>query len=202
MLLLKLRMVSHLIMFCVQSHKESKENSIRMMKELNTVLAVRNVEKQRKREVRERKKHGGLLQPRIPPGNLSQLPPINQKVLNNQELQKTVATGTSIQEPFMAKEAAAEHQSANRNFDKILESSTASELSSKEAGKGLGHKFHEGELHFMNRLSGDSSAFSSSAIAQAAAAFALTSGRAKREEMFHDDQDSCSTPSEDEADKS
>ena len=155
-----------------------------MIRELNSVLAVRNIEKQRKREIRERKKQqGGLLSPS------------DASVSHNSW--HSADRVTKIQEMTTAdshESGAMESQIAKS--DGIESKSMLPMENQLSSGETMESKF---ELPFdlpsrEERL--DNSVLSSSAIAQAVAAIALKAGRANKEELFHDDQDSNSTTSE------
>ena len=158
-----------------------------MMNELNSVLAVRNDEKQRRRELRQRKKHGQVASREVesknislprskPDGNGSLLPSIQEVgvVTNNS---KELATPTAA-------------------------ASTEDELVKQEMTQNIKNETQEKIESSFSLLpsSGDqltSSSMATAAIAQAVAAAALKAGRLGKEEMFYD-EDSCSSPSEEE----
>ena len=171
-----------------------------MLKELNSVLAVRNVEKQRRRELRERKKQGG------PTGatlvSHSQ-PPADQEMTNNIQ-EKPVAMGCS-QDPGVPvqEEVAPIIQIAEGDLKgkALVDDEQPSPEKSVEGLENESHKF-DLPLNLPSREEQWGNAvLNSSAIAQAVAAIALRTGRANEEEFFHDDQDSSSTTSEAEADQ-
>ena len=171
-----------------------------MLKELNSVLAVRNVEKQRKRELRERKRQGGLLSSTDASVSHIQPPPDHKMP----KFEKPVAMGSS-QESGILEVAAAETQIIGNGLESearlmLIESKLPPEKS-VEGFNNESHKF-DLPLNLSSREEqlGDS-ALHSSAIAQAVAAIALRAGRANKEELFHDDQDSSSTTSEAETDQ-
>ena len=171
-----------------------------MMKELNSVLAVRNVEKQRKKELRERRKQGGSHSPNDASVNSSQ-PPDEQKMPKILEI--TVAMNSS-EEAGILKPTAMENQLAREDGIECPILPQESELSPKETKESIDHEPHKYELPFhpsSREQQLENSTLTSSAIAQAVAAIALRAGRANKEELFHDDQDSSCTSSEDEIDQ-
>ena len=187
----------------LQNQKESKENSICMLKELNSVLAVRNVEKQRKRELRERKKQGGLLSSTDALVSHSQ-PSADQEMPKFNIQEKPVAMGSS-QGSSILEEATTETQTVEDGLEsKACLVPIDSKLSPEKSVEGFDNESHKFDLP-LNLSSreeqlGDS-ALHSSAIAQAVAAIALRAGRANKEELFHDEQDWSSTTSEAETDQ-
>ena len=171
----------------MQSQRESKENSISVLKELNSVLAVRNVEKQRKRELRERKKQGGLL---------------SATGCNIQEKSSPSSRAHGILEEVARETKILEGDIENRDHPVLTEG----KLSPENSVEGFDNKYHrfvlpkdtasrDGE----GRMGDNPAALDSSAIAQAVAAIALRAGRANKEELFHDDQDSIASSSTSEA---
>ena len=149
-----------------------------MLKELNSVLAVRNVEKQRKRELRERKKQGGLLS----------------------------ATGCNIQEKRMSPSSRAhgileEEARETEIVEGDLENTVPTE--GKLSPENKSHRFdlpvNIASRDREERFGDNPAALDSSSIAQAVAAIALRAGRASKEELFHDDQDSIASSSTSEA---
>jgi hypothetical protein len=171
----------------LQSQRESKENSICVLKELNSVLAVRNVEKQRKRELRERKKQDGLL--------------------SAAECEKPVAMGHSGKAPGIL-EVAREAEIVEVDLEsRDHPIPTEGTLSPEKSVEGFDDNSHGFGLPIINLGSreerlGNPATLDSSAIAQAVAAIALRTGRANKEELFHDDQESsCSSTSEAETDQ-
>ena len=173
-----------------------------MLKELNSVLAVRNVEKQRRRELRERKKQGGSTD--APLVSHSQ-PQADQEVTNNIQ-EKPVAMGCS-QEPGVRvpvqEEVAPIIQIAEGDpKGKALVDDEL--LSPEKSMEGLENESHKFDLPLQlpsREGQWGNTMLNSSAIAQAVAAIALRTGRANKEEFFHDDQDSSSATSEAEADQ-
>ena len=171
-----------------------------MLKELNSVLAVRNVEKQRKRELRERKKQGGLLSSTDASVSHSQ-PSADQEIPKFNIQEKPVAMGSgSSQESGILEEATTEAQLIEDGFESKaclvpMEDKLSPEKSVESFDNGS-HKF-DLPLNLSSREEqlGDL-ALNSSAIAQAVAAIALRAGRVNKEELFHDDQDSSSSTSE------
>ena len=173
-----------------------------MMKELNSVLAVRNVEKQRKKELRERKKQGGSHSPNDASVNSSQ-PPDEQKMPKILEI--TVAMNSS-EEAGILKPTAMENQLAREDGIEcpILPQESELHVSPEETKESIDHEPHKYELPFHLSSSEqqlENSTLTSSAIAQAVAAIALRAGRANKEELFHNDEDSSCTSSEDEIDQ-
>ena len=155
-----------------------------MLKELNSVLAVRNVEKQRKRELRERKKQGGLL---------------SETGCNIEE--KSIAMSPSSRAHGILEEVARETKTVEGDFENrdnpVL---TEGKLSPENSVEGFNNKYHRFDLpkditsrDKEEQLEDNPAALDSSAIAQAVAAIALRAGRANKEELFHDDQDSSSS---------
>ena len=82
-----------------------------MMRELNSVLAVRNVEKQRKRELREKKKQGGALSPNYTSVNHNQ-PPDEQKLSN---ILETASAVNSNEDADRLETSAVERRLADRD---------------------------------------------------------------------------------------
>ena len=152
----------------MQSQKESKENSLCVMKELNSVLAVRNVEKKRKRELREWKKRNHPLTPNE--DSVGEPVQSEHEVPHLPSIQQVgVAMATS--EPDMT-------TAVEKKLELDKETPT-----------------RDSELPFLLLSERELQCSSSSAIAHAVAAVALRKGRADNEEVFND-QDSCSTASE------
>ena len=179
---------NHVIDGFLLRQKESKENSLHMMKELNSVLAVRNVEKQRRREIRERKK-------------LGQSHSLGEASINSAPLCDHSECETlhlpSVQEvsAIVAVPASQEVSVAITSGEELEKHMTAATVENKEVDKDVVESVdcQEAELpHLPLPSSGGQLQFSlsSSAIAQAVAAAALRTGRAGKEEMFYD-QDSC-----------
>ena len=156
-----------------------------MLKELNSVLAVRNVEKQRKRELRERRKQGGLLSAigcNIQEKSIAAMSPSSQA----HGILEEVARETKIVEGDLE----------NRDHPALTEG----KLSPENSVEGFDNKSHRFDLpkdiasrDGEEQLEDTPAALDSSAIAQAVAAIALRAGRANKEELFHDDQDSSSS---------
>ena len=171
--------------FCpLQNQKESQENSLRMMNELNSVLAVRNDEKQRRRELRQRKKHGQVASRKVesknislprsqPDGDGSLLPSIQEVgvVTNNSKESATPTAAASTEDELVKQEMTKNFENETREKIKSLLSSSRDQLTS--------------------------SSMATAAIAQAVAAAALKAGRVGKEEMFYDEH-SCSASSEEE----
>ena len=161
----------------LQSQRESKENSISVLKELNSVLAVRNVEKQRKRELRERKKQGGLL---------------SATGCNIQE--KSIAMSPSSQAHGILEEVARETKIVEGDLENRYNPALIEDkLSPENSVEGFDNKSHRFDLPVNRDREECPVALDSSAIAQAVAAIALRAGRANKEELFHDGQDSSSS---------
>ena len=160
------------------------------MKELNSVLAVRNVEKQRKRELRERKKQGGLL----------------SGTEGNIEEKSIAATSPSSQAHGILEEVAKETKIVEGDLEnRDHPALTEGKLSPEKSLEGFDNKYHRFDLpkdiasRDEAQLRDNPAALDSSAIAQAVAAIALRAGRANKEELFHDDQDSIASSSTSEA---
>ena len=184
-----LHYLSGVATFC---QKESKENSLRMMKELNSVLEVRNVKKQQKRELKQREKLAGHQS--IPPEGAT-LPQCSSQVLP-----QALPTLSQC-------EAVSDHDIA------VIEQSPAKADGGRGRTRGVGVEVdkEEEKLGAKKLDNGDQSedkttshcsreqlsecAPPSAGIAEAVAAAALRAGRTGREEVFHDED---SSPSEEE----
>ena len=151
-----------------------------MLKELNSVLAVRNVEKQRKRELRERKKQGGLL---------------SATGCNIQE--KPIAMSPSSRAHGILEEEARETEIVDGDLENTVP--TEGKLSPENKSHRFDLPVNVASRDREERFGDNPAALDSSSIAQAVAAIALRAGRANKEELFHDDQDSIASSSTSEA---
>ena len=152
----------------LQRQKESKEDSLRVMKELNSVLAVRNVEKQRKRELREREK-------------LDQSHTLGEVSVNNN------SRPTNHPEHGAAS-TILEMGVALSNEEGPAKPTTAAEKQADENKMSESLNSQTQEPFHPLPSSGEPFQYSSSAIAQAVAAAALRAraGRPDKEETFYD----------------
>lgn len=154
-----------------------------MMKELNSILAVKNVEKQRRRELRERKKQGHSVSQEEASIN-SHLPPNSQPKGEGTQLPVIQKVGVTI---ACGNESTVPTSATNKKKE--------SEIVEREDSENEKVELPFVPLHSSNEQLQCSSS-SAAAIAQAVAAAALRAGRMGREEQFYD-EDSCPT-SEDE----
>ena len=180
----------HVIDGLLQRQEESKENSLHMMKELNSVLAVRNVEKQQRREIRERKKLGQshslgeTSTNSVPLGDHSEceashLPSVPKVSVMAVPVSQEVGVATTSGEELKKHMTAATLENKELDKDKVMESETL-----------------ETEMPYLPLLSSGGQlqfSSSSSAIAQAVASAALRTGRAGKEETFYDQDSSPSS---------
>ena len=167
-----------------------------MLKELNSVLAVRNIEKQRKREMRERKKQGGL--PSLTNhASVSHSQPPTATAGQEMTIQERSIPVSCDQELHISlpEEVATDLQIVEGDIESKLPlvPPIAGELSpEKQNKKGFDGEFKKFDLlphlHSGGQLQWDNSALETASIAQAVAAIALRTGRANKEELFHDDQ--------------
>ena len=152
--------------------KESMENSLRMMNELNSVLAVRTVKKKQKRELKQRKKLGD--QPLQ--GNNSPLPS-NHLLAELQAL-----SGPPVAEGVERK-AAEKTIMADSEARTVL---TPIGLEGKAAEKQDSEDGHDHSASLRAKLF-NCPPPTSAMIAKAAAAAALKAGRTDNEELFYYD---------------
>lgn len=161
------------------------------MRELNSVLAIRNVEKQRRKEIRERKKLGQL------PGD-GEASTNNAPLGDNPEREESHLPPVQEVSASVVLPSSQEVGVATTSGEEPDKHMTAATVEKKEMDKdgvmeSLNCETQEAELPYLPLpSSGGYCQFSSStsAIATAVAAAALRTGRAGKEETFYD-QDSC-----------
>ena len=184
-LLVSYRYLHYCCHFC---QKESKQNSLRMMKELNSVLEVRNVKKKQKRELKQREKLAGHQS--IPPegATLPQSSSQAQPTLPQCEAVSDHDIAVLEQSPAKAGGGRCRTRGVEVEVDKEEEKLAAKKLDN-------GDQSEDKTTSHCSREQLSECAPPSAGIAEAVAAAALRAGRTGREEVFHDED---SSPSEEE----